>query len=232
MDGASTLSFPDRRRGHRVFGASRPVSPCTDASGITAGTAHSPPAGASGEIDTRLAQPTGQAVGAGELAGRLNPEAILHGNEIVILLVRPSLWFIAAGSFRFCAAAVLLAVLAERLGLAGRFLHPDTLVYVTATVVLVRVMYGVMDWISHLYLLTNCRIVTIKGARKPEIFQVSLSRISEVRLLRPAIQRCFGVGTIGFATGGAIHPAGLWNWIRHPDRVRRQIEDALRKRGR
>lgn len=184
-----------------------------------------------GAAPRHLGPVTGGALRGETLAAKLQPETLLHGNETIILLLRPSLWYIAASSVRFCALVILLAMLASRIGLRTYFPRESTLLYIAALLVGLRLMYAVMDWISHLYLLTNCRVVTIKGARHPEIFQASLSKISAARLERPVVQKCLGVGTISFATDGEARPESVWHWISHPERVHQQIIDALRKRG-
>ena len=166
-----------------------------------------------------------------ELVAKMNPELTLLGNEIVILMVRPSLWYVFAGSFRFNAIVVLLAVLTYHTQLLARYIHMVALLEVTTILVVVRMVYALMDWTSHVYMLTNWRIVTIKGLFHPELYQVSLVKISQARLMRSVIQQVFRVGSIGFVVGEQIIPAGVWEWIGHPDRVQQQIDAALRKRG-
>lgn len=159
------------------------------------------------------------------------PGDMLHDNEIVIMMVRPSLWYIPAVSARFISIIILAALLIDRTRIAGHLLDSQSIWAVTAILVSVRLVYALINWTSQLYLLTNHRIVTIRGAVNVEMFQVGLCRISEARLIQSPAHQLLRVGDIGFATGGDILPQSIWFWIAHPQRVQRQIQQALQKRG-
>lgn len=175
-------------------------------------------------------QAVGEAARVEAMAGKLTPESLLRGNELVILMVRPSLWYIVATSFRFCGIIILIAILVIHTGIFGDLLLPKTALIISAALVAVRVVYALMEWTSHLYLLTTCRIVTIKGARHPTIFEAGLAHISEARLIEPAAQSMLGLGSIGFAVGKNMDPSGLWEWIPNAQRVHQQIQAAISKR--
>ncbi len=187
-------------------------------------------AGAEPATGVRPAQPVaGEAAPAAVLTGR-GPEGLLHGNEVVIMLVRPAVWYLLGGSLRFSAVVALLAVwLGPRLT-AAHWLTMQTVLSLVAILIMVRLGYAVMDWLSHWYMLTNCRIITIKGVRRPVFYQVSLSKICDVHLMRSPIERILGVGTIGFSTESQINPDSLWHWVAHPQRVHRQILRTMQDR--
>ncbi len=172
----------------------------------------------------------GEAARVESMAGKLTPESLLRGNELVILMVRPSLWYIVATSFRFCGIVILLGILTIHTGIFGDLLLPKTTLIISAALVGIRVIYALMEWTSHLYLLTTCRIVTIKGARHPTIFEAGLAHISEARLIEPAMQNLLGLGSIGFAVGKDIDPGSLWEWIPNARRIHQQIQAAISKR--
>lgn len=178
----------------------------------------------------RLHQAAGEAARIEAGVAKLSPESLLRGNELVILMVRPSLWYLIATSFRFCGVVILLGVLTIRTGVFGELLLPRTALIISAALVGVRIIYALMEWTSHLYLLTTCRIVTIKGARHPTIFEAGLAHISEARLIEPAAQNILGLGTIGFAVSKDIDPNSLWEWIPNAPRIHQQIQAAISKR--
>lgn len=178
----------------------------------------------------RLHQAAGEAARIEAGVAKLSPESLLRGNELVILMVRPSLWYLIATSFRFCGVVILLGVLTIRTGVFGDLLLPRTALIISAALVGVRIIYALMEWTSHLYLLTTCRIVTIKGARHPTIFEAGLAHISEARLIEPAAQNILGLGTIGFAVAKDIDPNSLWEWIPNAPRIHQQIQAAISKR--
>ncbi len=171
-----------------------------------------------------------QSVRVEALSGKITAESLLRGNELVILMIRPSLWHIVAGSFRFCGIVILLGILAAHTGVFGDLIQPKTIAIITAGLAGLRVTYALIEWTSHLYLLTTCRIITIKGARHPTMFEAGLAHISEARLIQPGVQHILGLGTIGFATGEDIDPISLWEWIPYAQRVHQQIQAAINKR--
>ncbi len=175
-------------------------------------------------------QAVGEAARVDAVSGTVNPENLLRGNELIILMVRPSLWYIVAASFRFCAIVLLLAALLVHTDLVHRMLEPKTTWLIASALAGMRVIYALLEWASHLYLLTTSRIVTIKGARHPTIFEAGLAHISELRLMEPAVQSILGLGTIGFATGDNVDPNSLWEWVPHAHRVHQQIQAAISKR--
>src|SRR5580658_6481655 len=65
----------------------------------------------------------GEAARSEELTTQINPELVLLGNEIVILMVRPSLWYVLAKSFRFNAIIILFSLLAYHMDLLSRYVH-------------------------------------------------------------------------------------------------------------
>lgn len=178
----------------------------------------------------RPAQPVaGDAAAAVVRTGR-GPEGLLHGNEIVILLVRPSVWYLLASSLRFSTVVVLVAVWLGPRAMAYHWLQFQTLVTLSAILIAVRIAYAIMDWLSHWYMLTNCRIITIKGVRQPIFFQASLSKLSDVQLIRTPLERLLGLGSIGFSTDSHINPDSLWHWIARPERVHQQIVRTMQDR--
>ncbi len=178
-------------------------------------------------LDQHLAVSESPAVEA--LPAALAKQELLHQNELVILLVKPSLWLVPAESTRFAVVVALLALLAYRTQALHEIMNNQLLMYVSALLIGARLLYSVLGWISHTYLLTNYRIITVKGARKPEVFHAPLCKINEVAPLTTRLEAALGLGTLGFRVDGHISPAGTWVWIANPDRVQLQIESAIKK---
>ena len=60
-------------------------------------------------------------------------------------------------------------------------------------------------WTSHTYMLTNQRVVTIKGVLNTTMYQAHLKKIQRTVLYRPFYLRLLGIGTVGFATAATTH---------------------------
>lgn len=166
-----------------------------------------------------------------ELVSSLLPPAMLQQDEIVLLLVKPSLWFIFLTSLRFMLVVTFLCVLIIR-GFAlnaASYLTPQTLATTAALVSLGRLIWALLVWTSHIYLLTNQRLVTIKGVLNVSIYQANLRKIQRTILYRPLMERLLGLGTIGFATAATNTFDSSWVMIPHSLQTHESIVAAINK---
>src|SRR5262245_46491126 len=93
-------------------------------------------------------------------ADGLVPAQLLDGGEIIILALKPSLWFVPIVSLRWLALAVLLFACAQWSGLAG---YSWTLIQVALIIAFGRLGYAMLQWASRSYYLTNRRVMRIRG---------------------------------------------------------------------
>ena len=166
-----------------------------------------------------------------ELAAAVLPHDMLHGDEIILLLTKPSPLFICLTSFRFIVTVVLLAVLAVRLQgqLSSNFVTPNNLGITAALLSLGRLIWGLLVWTSHTYMLTNQRIVTIKGVLNVAVVTLNLRKVQRTNLYRPFWMRLFGLGTIGIATAATETLDATWVLVSRPIETHEAIVAAIRK---
>jgi hypothetical protein len=144
---------------------------------------------------------------------------ILRDGETVVMILKPSLWFIVLAALRFAAAAAV-GVLAAKLWLSPL----GTLRALEAGIFLVagRVMWATLQWMGRLYVLTDWRVIRLAGVFNIDIFDCPLRRVSQVRLWSPFKERILGVGSIEIiAADGAV---GDWRTVKHPRRALEKIE--------
>jgi uncharacterized membrane protein YdbT with pleckstrin-like domain len=166
-----------------------------------------------------------------EYVASMVPRELLHGDEVVLILTKPSLWFIVLTSFRFVLTAILLGVLAVRiLSMPSyNYLSPPVIASITTAICLGRLVWALLVWTSHVYLLTNRRLVTIKGVINVHMVQANLRKIQRTTLYRPWLFRIFGIGTIGIATAATESFDATWVMIAHPLPTHEQIVAAINK---
>ncbi len=84
---------------------------------------------------------------------------ILQEDEIVLVLTKPSLWFIVFTSVRFLLLTVMLGVLVVRVGQYWSTLYvaPPTVALVAVVICLGRLVWARLVWTSHIYMLTDRR---------------------------------------------------------------------------
>ncbi len=153
------------------------------------------------------------------------PPGTLHRDETVLLLAKPSILFVFITSFRFSLAVILLGSLVINLVPS---VNSRSVSVGAAAVVLGRLFWALLVWTSHIYILTDQRIITIKGVLNVAIFQATLRKIQRTTLYQPLYQRIFGLGTIGFATAAAVSSFdSTWVMIPHPNQTHEQIVAAI-----
>ncbi len=159
------------------------------------------------------------------------PHELLHGDEIILLLTKPSLWFLLLTTFRFCLTTVLLGVIAVRLlAMASTtYLSPTAVAAITVVICLGRLVWAILVWTSHVYMLTDRRIVTIKGVINVTLVQTNLRKVQRTELYRPWLFRIFGIGSLGIATAATTSFDATWVMIARPLATHEQIVAAIHK---
>src|SRR5205823_899304 len=111
------------------------------------------------------------------LVATIVPEQILHDDELVLLLTKPSVLFIFYSSFPFLIGTLMLGVLAGQLTTTVSFLTVASVSTSTVLICLGRLIWALLVWTSHVYMLTNLRVVTIKGVVNVRMVQSQLRKI-------------------------------------------------------
>lgn len=164
-------------------------------------------------------------------ASTMLPAQLLQPGEIIILLIKPSPWFILLVPLRFIAVILLCATLIVQLQQRGiQFgIDQNDLVIATLAVVGLRLFWQLLEWLSHVYVLTDQRIIRVRGVLSVQVFECPLQKIQQTDLILPLTQRLFWLGSIGFATAGtAVHEA-YWLMIARPLEVHNKIVQTLRR---
>jgi hypothetical protein len=152
---------------------------------------------------------------------------VLRDGELVILLLKPSLWFIVLSSLRF-AGVVAVGVIATRV-FAEQL--PINRLLLEAGVFLIagRLMFALMQWTGRLYVLTDMRIVSITGVFTAHVFDCPLRKIARTRLIYSTRERVCALGSIEIIPSADEIPVGLWQTIARPRAVHDQIVAAVNK---
>lgn len=184
--------------------------------------------------------PAGRALSTGEApaipAAQLDAAAareLVRDDEIIILLLRPSLLFIplaALGSLMFILIITLaLALLAAKVNWVG---WSEQQAYALGVVMMtLRLGWQGLEWFNRLYVLTDRRIITRSGVLRLSVYESQLRQIQHTTVFMRVRERVFAMGTIGFATAGSDVFDTYWVMLRQPFVVHRIIVDALHRYG-
>lgn len=159
-------------------------------------------------------------------AERLVPAQLLDGGEIIILALKPSLWYIPLVSLRWLAVAAILVLASLWSGWAG---YTSTLVQVAVVLALGRLAYAALQWASRSYYLTNRRVMRIRGVLTVDVFECPLTRIQNTRLGFSLPERLVRAGTITMSTAGIGDGHASWRTVARPLEVHEQLRAAIDK---
>ncbi|MBX2853177.1 MAG: PH domain-containing protein [Phycisphaeraceae bacterium] len=164
-------------------------------------------------------------------ANAMLPAELLQPGEIIILLIKPSPLYILLAPIRFIAIVLLCALLAVQLQKRGINLGLDRhdLIIAALGIIGVRLFWQMLDWLSHVYVLTDQRIIRVMGVLNVQVFECPLQKIQQTDLILPLIQRLFWLGSIGFATAGTAGHEAYWLMVAKPLEVHKKIIETLRR---
>jgi hypothetical protein len=153
---------------------------------------------------------------------------ILRDGELVLLILRPSLWFVPLSGIRFIAAVLICMIAAT---VFAERVPGNPIVYVEVGIFLIagRLMWGVLQWMGRLYVLTDLRIVRLAGVFAVDIFDCPLRKVARTRLIYTTRERVLGVGSIEIIPQDEEQPAGVWQTIAKPRHVHQQVLATIRR---
>ncbi len=147
---------------------------------------------------------------------------LLRDGELVVLILRPSRWFILLSSLRFLAVvAIFMAasvILGERWGIPSR-----QYVECGAIIMAARLMWAVLHWMGRLYILTDLRLLRLSGVFNVDIFDCPLRKVARTMLEVTFKERLCRVGTIIIIPQDEDYPIGAWQMVPRPKRIHQQI---------
>jgi hypothetical protein len=160
------------------------------------------------------------------LTGHLIPDG-----EVVILLLKPSLWFIPLSSLMTLGVAALIAL--AGLLFAGTpywptaLGSPATAVNFAVLLAAARVMWATLIWMGRYYVLTDMRVMALSGVFSTQVFQCPLRRVARVRVLRNFRDRMLRVGHVEIIPQDELVEVGLWQSVPRPRQVRDRLAQAI-----
>lgn len=157
------------------------------------------------------------------------PAHLLDGGEVVHFAIKPSLWFIPIDSLRWLAFSLLLIPAANLSWLGDQAWY---LYHAAFWLSAIRLGWATLQWVSRLYVLTNRRVLRLRGVFNVELFECPLQRIQNSWLTISLVERLTRVGTITLQTaGGAGATAGAASWrlISRPLEVHEQLRAAINR---
>ena len=166
-------------------------------------------------------------------AAAMLPADLLSGGETIILLLKPSPLYIVLASLSSLAvlAAIIAGLAIAHEALDMYYISRRTLILTAIILASLRLGWQFFEWLSRVYVLTDRRVIRIRGVVQVEVFQAPLSRLQHTGLNFTFRERLFGLGTIALATAGSAYPEAYWVMLRRPIYVHQQILEAVDRYG-
>lgn len=163
----------------------------------------------------------------GHSLANLVPAHLLDDSEIVILAIKPSLWFVLFESSRWLIVLTLVALAGAGWGERLAWVHSRTVIQTAVVLMAARVGVAMLQWICRLYVLTNRRVLRLRGIFNVQVFECPLSRIQNTFLTLNWYERLLTLGSIHFATAGTGAVEASWLYINRPLEVHEQVRSAI-----
>ena len=177
--------------------------------------------------------PTDVALPARASAATLLASNVLRDGEAVLLVVRPSLWFIVLSSLRWVAAGALLMAMAAAFGShyrGGVFVGPFRgCAEAGGAVIAGRLMWAALQWMGRLYVLTNLRLITVAGVHRSDVSDCALRKVARTRVVRCTVDALLGIGSVEIVPQDPDQPFAVWHQVPRPNEVHAQIVATLNR---
>jgi len=153
---------------------------------------------------------------------------ILRDGEVVLLIIKPSLWFIPLQSALFAAVVAIIAIGAALHG--GRVAYRDRLYFdLAALLIACRMMWAALVWMGRLYVLTDQRILRLSGVFSTDVFDCLLMKVATARRTATSREKALGLGSIDIYPSDPDRAIATWQTVAHPQTVHTEIIAAINR---
>ena len=182
------------------------------------GNIHPSEGGAAAAADAAVSTPVGAL-----MAGH-----VLRDGELVLLILRPSRWFILLSSLKFMAIVTIFTIFGV---LFEDALHIPRRRAVEAGVWLGigRVMWAVLQWMGRLYVLTDLRIIRLSGVFTVSVLDCALRKVARTMLESNLMEKIVRIGSIVVIPQDEEAPIFQWHMVARPRLVHKQILSAIHR---
>ena len=158
------------------------------------------------------------------------PDRLIHEDEEIVLALKPSGFFVVLVSAPFIFAAAALAAGSYALDSVQVVSLSLNIIYALCLAAsLVRMSIACIQWLSRVYVLTNRRVLRVKGVLRVSVFECALARVQNTVLALPLGERLFGMGTIQFSTAGTGLMEAAWTMISKPSEIHEIVVEYVRR---
>ena len=157
-------------------------------------------------------------------------EKLLGDDELIILAIKPSGWFVLMVSWPVLA---VVAVTAVGVGIAGKAMPdalPDDAIYLLCLIVATaRLVIACGQWTARLYMLTSRRIMSVYGVIKVRLNECALDQISTSDLTVTPVQKLLRLGSLTFHDADREMIDLAWMHLSQSGEVKELVDETIRR---
>lgn len=159
------------------------------------------------------------------------PSGLIDGGEIVLMAIKPSMWQPLLTSAPWWVTSLALAIAVSVLGSPLPGISLVMTVQLIMLVGVARFGLALIRWVPRWHILTNRRVIDIRGVRRPRVSALLLVNIRNTYLTSDSVDRVLNLGSITMVTERENDTPRIWRWVAQPDlvhdKIRRAIRDAM-----
>jgi hypothetical protein len=158
------------------------------------------------------------------------PQSLLQDGEVILLAVKPSPWWVVLNAWPVLAVLGLVGLggyVAE--DFVSTAIRPRTVLLFCIAVAGLRIAFGGCQWMGTLYVLTNQRVLWIRGAWKASLTHCPLSNIHQAHVSTSPSERIVGIGSLFFSMRDGDVAEPVWPNIARPADVQEIVNDTIRR---
>jgi hypothetical protein len=130
-----------------------------------------------------------------------------------------------AKTWQAVGAAILILAVALLMMLRPDLRYTGWIALLLALAALAELVRNFLDWWNQRYLITNRRVMEIRGTINKRVSDSALEKVNDVLLVQSFVGRIMGYGTVEIITGSDIG-ANRFRRIAHPARFKRTMLNA------
>ncbi len=158
----------------------------------------------------------------------LLPADLIGGDETIIFAIKPSPWYIVFDSANWVIGSLCLVACASWFAEFVR-LSESQFMSAVLTVLALRIGLALLRWVSRFYVLTNRRIMRVRGVHKPDVFECPLVNVRNTNYTTSFPEALTGLGTLNFMIHNPEDRMGRWKNVKDPEYIHTEVRKAIER---
>jgi len=150
---------------------------------------------------------------------------ILRDGEVVVFMIKPSLFFVILSSLGWLGALTIATISASIADAHHSHVYVEAATFAAAA----RLTWAMLVWMGRLYVLTDQRVLRVSGVFAMELFECPLRKVARTRQVPTFRERLLRLGSIEIIPEDDARPCAVWQTVARPAQVSERLQRAIRR---